>query len=103
MQRLQRVLRDALGAQRSGARVVVRDEHTALVLDCGVFAHHQLDVIRDACPGVDITFHDTTGSTSGFMMKVVLPPSGNQLGTPQGLQLAVLFVACAAAMVVLLH
>lgn len=103
MQRLVLVLEDVLCAKRSGARVAVRDEQTAVVVNCAVFAHHQLDVIREECPGVEITFCDTQSSTTGFMLKVRLPPAQTALVTSESILLVVAFVACAATYTILLH
>lgn len=71
--KFRRSVEEVLELKKRGASTVVRDNQTLLITNCSVFAQHQMDVLRDRFPAIEVTFHATESSTTGFMIMIFLP------------------------------
>lgn len=91
---LKRIVEDVLNPKRTGISCIIRDDTTLLIMNCAALAQHQLDVIRKVCPSVNVSFHATESSSTGFMIMMSVPQTRHFVLTSECFQSAASIVLC---------
>ena len=68
---LQSICNTVLDVRRKGARLMVRDEHTLILLDYDGMDSRQTMLIAEQFPDVTISVHESKASQSGFCVLFV--------------------------------
>jgi len=86
-----------LRAGRYGGRCIMRDEHTILLYDVASWGDAQTRALQARFPECEVTCEANTGSLSGFVVVIRLPPQ------PVAPVLASLFVLAVAGVAYTVH
>jgi hypothetical protein len=93
MQRAKRTINQVLNLERSGGKLLQRDDYTLILSDCEFVPYSSIQLIADQYPHLQISVNHTDHSSSGFIVVFALTPHLNVFKTSACMQLFLILTA----------
>ena len=97
MERAKRTIHQVLNLERSGGKLLQRDDCTLILSDCEFVPYSSIQLIADQYPQLQISVNHTDHSSSGFIVVFALTPHMNVFKSSVCMQLFLVLVAMVAA------